>query len=66
MCLHLCLGLQFFTTFFTQKNNDKEGMVESTRKFSENVIGNIKETVDVTFTSDDDEQLEAHNKWFLN
>ena len=29
-------------------------------------ISNIKETVDVTLATDDDRQLEAHNKSFTN
>ena len=33
MCLHLCLGLKFFTTFLhTNTNNDREEMVGSTKK----------------------------------
>ena len=33
---------------------------------SNDFISNIKETVDVTLATDDDRQLEAHNKSFTN
>ena len=33
---------------------------------SNDFISNIKETVDVTLATDDDRQLEAHNKSFAN
>ena len=33
---------------------------------SNNFIRNIKEFVDVSFATDDDNQLEAHNKSFTN
>jgi hypothetical protein len=36
------------------------------RNNSKDFISNIKETVDVTLATDDDRQLEAHNKWFTN
>ena len=33
---------------------------------SNNFISNIKESVDITFATDDDKQLEAHNKTMTN
>ena len=33
---------------------------------SNEVISNIKESVDVTFETDDDKQLEVHNKSLTN
>ena len=58
MRLHLCLGLKFFTTFLhRKKNNDREGILAVLSNVSKDFIGNIKESVDVTFASDDDERL---------
>ena len=44
----------------------KKEWFEVLENVSKDFIGNIKETVDVTFARNDDEQLEAHNKSFQN
>ena len=36
------------------------------RNDSNEFISNIKETVDATLATDDDRQIEAHNKLFTN
>ena len=52
-----------------QGNHGKEGMVMPNEVFK-NVsfifISNIKESVDVTFATDEDKQLESHNKALRN
>ena len=52
-----------------QENHGREGMVMPNEVFknpSNDFISNIKESVDVTFATDDDKQLEAHNKTVTN
>jgi hypothetical protein len=50
-------------------NHGKEGILMSNEVFkddSNDFISNIKETVYVTLATDNDRQLEAHNKSFIN
>ena len=52
-----------------QENHGREGMVMPNEVFknpSNDFTSNIKESVDVTFATDDDKQLEAHNKTVTN
>ena len=52
-----------------QENHGRKGMVMPNEVFknqSNNFISNIKESVDITFATDDDKQLEAHNKTMTN
>jgi hypothetical protein len=57
-----------FTTIVTG-NHVKEGIVMPKEVFENNskdFISNIKDTVDLTLATDEDEQLKAHNKSFTN
>ena len=40
--------------------------IQCLKNGSNNFISNIKESVDITFATDDDKQLEAHNKTMTN
>ena len=58
---------QILYHIFTHKKTIiKKEWFEELENVSKDFIGNIKETVDVTFAGDDDEQLEAHNRTFQN
>ena len=54
---------------YDQENHGRKGMVMPNEVFKNqfnNFISDIKESVDITFATDDDKQLEAHNKTMTN
>ena len=60
--IHHVHSIPFCFTTFVTGNHGKEGIVMPKEVFQNDSKVFIKDTADVTLTTDDDKQLRAHNK----